>query len=83
MQRLGLVSKSPLLKTKDLGPGTMGSTYSKSKSVVYKSSLVYKDCQQNYALSFYVTKTVLVGPKWFWSDQIDLDLTLTIWSRPK
>ena len=27
------------------------------------------------ALSFYVTKTVLVGPKWFWSDQIDLDLT--------
>ena len=35
------------------------------------------------ALSFYVTKTVLVGPKWFWSDQIDLDLTLMIWSRPK
>jgi hypothetical protein len=28
------------------------------------------------ALSFYVTKTVLVGPKWFWSDQIDLDLTI-------
>jgi len=25
-----------------------------------------------YALSFYVTITVLVGPKWFWSDQIDL-----------
>ena len=36
-----------------------------------------------YALSFYVTKTVLVSPKWFWSDQIDLDLTLMIWSRPK
>ena len=36
-----------------------------------------------YALSFYVTKTVLVGPKWFWSDQIDLDLTIMIWSRPK
>ena len=35
------------------------------------------------ALSFYVTKTVLVGPKWFWSDQIDLDLTIMIWSRPK
>ena len=33
-----------------------------------------------YALSFYVTKTVLVGPKWFWSDQIDLDLTIMIWS---
>ena len=32
------------------------------------------------ALSFYVTKTVLVGPKWFWSDQIDLDLTIMIWS---
>ena len=27
-------------------------------------------------MSFYVTKTVLVGPKWFWSDQIDLDLTI-------
>jgi hypothetical protein len=36
-----------------------------------------------YALSFYVTKTVLVGPKWFWSDQIDLDLTMMIWSQPK
>jgi hypothetical protein len=36
-----------------------------------------------YALSFYVTKTVLVGPKWFWSDQFDLDLTIMIWSRPK
>ena len=35
------------------------------------------------ALSFYVTKTDLVGPKWFWSDQIDLDLTIRIWSRPK
>ena len=34
-------------------------------------------------LSFYVTKTVLVGSKWFWSDQIDLDLTIMIWSRPK
>ena len=30
------------------------------------------------ALSFYVTKTVLVGPKWFWSDQIDLDLNIMI-----
>ena len=34
------------------------------------------------ALSFYLTKTVLVGPKWFWSDQIDLDLTIIIWSWP-
>ena len=33
--------------------------------------------------STYVTKTVLVGPKWFWSDQIDLDLAIMIWSRPK
>ena len=24
--------------------------------------------------SAYVTKTVLVGTKWFWPDQIDLDL---------
>ena len=44
-----------------------------------------------YALSFYVTKTVLVGPKWFWSDPIDLGLTrhndlVTTkmkWSQPK
>ena len=42
--------------------------------------LVFKFCN---ALSFYVTKTVLVGPKWFWSDQIDLDLTIMIWLRPK
>ena len=35
------------------------------------------------ALSFYVTQTVLVGPKWVWSDQIDLDLTIMILSRPK
>ena len=34
-------------------------------------------------LSFYVTKTVLVGPKWFWSDQIDLGFTIMIWSQPK
>ena len=32
-----------------------------------------------YALS----KTVLVSPKWFWSDQIGLDLTKMKWSRPK
>ena len=25
----------------------------------------------------------LVGPKWFWSDQIDLDMTIMIWSQPK
>jgi hypothetical protein len=35
------------------------------------------------ASSFYVIKTVLVGPKWFWSDQIDLDLTIMVWFRPK
>ena len=34
------------------------------------------------ASSFYVIKTVLVGSKWFWSNQIDLDLTIMIWSRP-
>ena len=34
-------------------------------------------------MSFYVTKTVLVGPKWFWSDQIDLDLPIMISSWPK
>ena len=39
--------------------------------------------QENDALSFYVTKSVLVGPKWFWSDQIDLGLTIMIWSQPK
>ena len=36
--------------------------------------------QSMYALSFYVTKTVLVGPKRFWFDQIDLDMTIMIWS---
>ena len=35
------------------------------------------------AWSFYVTKTYLVGPKWFWSEQIDLDLTIMIWFQPK
>ena len=35
-----------------------------------------------YALSFDMTKTVLVGPEWCGSDQIDLDLTIMIWSRP-
>ena len=43
-----------------------------------KSYSIWRDFEQSY-----VTKTVLVGPKWFWSDQIDLDLTLMIWSRPK
>ena len=37
----------------------------------------------NHALFFNVTKTVLVGLKWFWSDQINVDLTIMIWSRPK
>ena len=48
--------------------------------------LFFIELNQNeafHALSFYVTKTVLVGPKWFWCDQIDLDLTIMIWSRPK
>ena len=45
------------------------------------SLLVFFVCV-NDALSFYVTKTVLVGPKWFWSDKIDLDLTIMIWSQP-
>ena len=35
------------------------------------------------ALSFYATKIILVSPKWFWSDQIDLDLTIMIWYWPK
>ena len=39
--------------------------------------------QNTNALSFYVTKSVLVGPKWFWSDPIDLSLTIMIWSPPK
>ena len=40
-------------------------------------------CSHTNALSFYVTKTVMVGPRWFWSDQIDSDLTIMAWSRPK
>ena len=48
-----------------------------------KAQYIYIRRVGSNALSFYVTKTVLVGPKWFWSDQIDLDLTIMIWSRPK
>ena len=45
-------------------------------------------CLDITALSFYVTKTVLVGPKWFWSDQFGLDLNNLVrtkmkWSGPK
>ena len=40
--------------------------------------IVCNDLEKSNALSFYVTKTVLVDPKWFWSDQIDLDLTIMI-----
>ena len=43
----------------------------------------YYILQNMNALSFYLTKTVLVSPKWFWSYQIDLDLKIMIWSRPK
>ena len=49
----------------------------------YRGAGRSKNLVGTIALSFYVTKTVLVGPKWFWSDQIDLDLTVMIWSRPK
>ena len=41
--------------------------------------LILSTIQEAYALFFYVTKTVSVSPKWFWSDQIDLDLTIMIW----
>ena len=64
----------------------MASIDHKMCSTYYLSGhLEFTCCNQgnSYALSFYVTKTVLVGPKWFWSDQIDLDLTIMIWSRPK
>ena len=44
---------------------------------------IFQNCDNSNALSFYVTKTILVGPKWFWSYQIDLDLTIMIWSWPK
>ena len=40
----------------------------------------FKNCHVSNALSFYVTKTVLVGTKWCWSNQIDLDLTIMIWT---
>ena len=46
--------------------------------IEWREDIRQKIC--SYALSFYVTKTVLVGPKWFWSDQINLDLTIKIWS---
>ena len=44
---------------------------------------IFKPIHKTNALSFYVTKIVLVGPKLFWSDQVDLDLTTMIWSQPK
>jgi hypothetical protein len=47
---------------------------------IFQYSLMREEAD---ALSFYATKTVLVSPKWFWSDQIDLDLTIMIWSQPK
>ena len=50
------------------------------KTTLKFNSSQWFDPATTYALSFYVTKTVLVGPKRFWSDQIDLDLTLMIWS---
>ena len=49
---------------------------------ILRHSIYIRTVSSN-ALSFYVTKTVLVGLEWFWSDQIDLDLTIMIWSRPK
>ena len=55
----------------------------KQTSYWSKRGVFFPVYQKNNALSFYVTKTVLVGPKWFWSDQIDLDLTIMIWSWPK
>jgi hypothetical protein len=66
-----------------------GQTMAKNgcKTAICQSTLLrdtlYLLHQLNNALSFYVTNKVMVGPKWFWSDQIDLDLTIMIWSRPK
>ena len=60
----------------------MKNTHKRKNTKQKQKYLLYKQIKI-YALSFYVTKTVLVGPKWFWSDQIDLDLTIMIWSRPK
>ena len=64
--------------------------YQKTSSnlIVKKRNYMYviwffRTLQVTNALSFYVTKTVLVGPKWFWFVQIDLDLTIMIWSQPK
>ena len=49
-----------------------------SKLATFVFKLIHNE--DIYALSFYVTKTVLVSPKLFWSDQINLDLTIMIWS---
>ena len=54
------------------------STYFVMLMYVIFGSFCVKYSVVTNALSFYVTKTVLVSPKWFWSDQIDLDLTKTI-----
>ena len=42
-----------------------------------------KNIRNTNALSFYVTKTILVGPKRFWSDQIDLDMTTGLLSTKR
>ena len=71
-----------LIQESGIGYGIKGCTEVKSQdSYSFSSRFGFKPIIN--ALSFYVTKTVLVGPKWFWSDQIDLDFTLMIWSRPK
>ena len=46
-----------------------------------KSIILENVSKKSNALSFYVTKTVLVSPKWFWSDQIDLDPTNSFWLK--
>ena len=46
-------------------------------------SRLLKTFLKSNALSFYVTKTVLVGPKWFWSDQQNEMVTTKMnWSGP-
>ena len=60
------------------------SSFDKKETLVKILHCKFDICSlQTTALSFYVTKTVLVGPKRFWSDQIDLDLIIMILSQQK
>ena len=46
-------------------------------------SVNLENSEEGIILLLFFSLLCLVPPKWFWSDQIDLDLTIMIWSRPR